>query len=176
MGSGTASFLKVLLKNFYALAGPLRSCLDLNWVNCSLLLNSQTSYASVRAIESESRADDREWLTYWVLYSMLTLLELSFARVIEWIPIWSFAKLIFTCWLVIPYFSGASYVYEHYLRPFFINPQQTINIWYVPRKDFFSKPDDISTAAERYIEENGTEAFEKLVHRADKSRSSAYRY
>ncbi|MBA0592999.1 hypothetical protein Godav_006873 [Gossypium davidsonii] len=97
--------------------------------------------------------------------------------VLAGIPIWSHAKLIFTCWLVIPYFSGAAYVYEHYLRPFFMNPQQTINIWYVPRKkDFFSKPDDILTAAERYIEENGTDAFEKLIHRADKSRSSGYIY
>lgn len=81
------------------------------------------------------------------------------------IPIWSHVKLIFTCWLVSPYFSGAAYVYEHYLRPFFMNPQQTINIWYVLRKDFFSKPDDILTAAERYIEENRTDAFEKLIHR-----------
>lgn len=47
-----------------------------------------------------------------------------------------------------------------------MNPQHTINIWYVPRKkDFDSKPDDILTAAEKYIEENGTDAFEKLIHR-----------
>lgn len=80
------------------------------------------------------------------------------------IPFWSYAKLIVTCWLVIPYFSGAAYVYEHYVRPFFLN-RQTVNIWYVPRKkDIFSKPDDILTAAEKYIEENGPEAFEKLIH------------
>ncbi|XVE54813.1 hypothetical protein DITRI_Ditri03aG0112700 [Diplodiscus trichospermus] len=181
MGSGAGSFLKVLLKNFDVLAGPVISLL-------------YPLYASVRAIESESPADDRQWLTYRVLYSMITLLELTFAKAIEYltirltnfpsfcptkqrIPIWSYAKLIFTCWLVIPYFSGAAYVYEHYLRPFIINPQRTINIWYVPRKkDFFCKPDDILTAAERCIEENGTEAFEKLIHRADKSRSKGYIY
>ncbi|KAJ4831250.1 hypothetical protein Tsubulata_014566 [Turnera subulata] len=50
----------------------------------------------------------------------------------------------------------------------------TINIWYVPRKeDVFSKPDDILTAAEKYIEENGPDAFEKIIHRADKSRRSS---
>lgn len=81
------------------------------------------------------------------------------------IPFWSYAKLIVTCWLVIPYFSGAAYVYEHYVRPFFLN-RQTVNIWYVPRKkDVFSKPDDILTAAEKYMQENGTEAFEKMIHR-----------
>ncbi|XP_024018560.1 HVA22-like protein a [Morus notabilis] len=159
MGSGAGSFLKVLLKNFDILAGPVVSLV-------------YPLYASIRAIETKSPIDDQQWLTYWVLYSMITLFELTFAKLIEWIPIWSYAKLIVTCWLVIPFFSGAAYVYEHFVRPFFVNPgSQTINIWYVPRKkDIFSKPDDILTAAEKYIEENGTEAFEKLIHRADRSR------
>ncbi|KAJ9140443.1 hypothetical protein P3X46_031092 [Hevea brasiliensis] len=162
MGSGAGNFLKVVLKNFDVLAGPVVSLV-------------YPLYASIRAIETKSPVDDQQWLTYWVLYSMITLIELTFAKVIEWIPIWSYAKLILTCWLVIPYFSGAAYVYEHFVRPLFVNPQQTINIWYVPRKkDVFSKPDDILTAAEKYIEENGTEAFEKLIHKADKSRSNTY--
>ncbi|KAF5730148.1 HVA22-like protein a [Tripterygium wilfordii] len=156
MGSGSGSFLKVLLKNFDVLAMPVVSLLF-------------PLYASIRAIESKSPVDDQQWLTYWVLYSMITLFELTFAKLIEWIPIWPYAKLILTCWLVIPYFSGAAYVYEHYVRPLFIN-RQTVNIWYVPRKkDVFSKPDDILTAAEKYIEENGPEAFEKLINRADKN-------
>ncbi|WVZ12471.1 hypothetical protein V8G54_017001 [Vigna mungo] len=81
------------------------------------------------------------------------------------IPIWPYAKLIATCWLVLPYFSGAAYVYEHYVRLIYVNPQ-TINIWYVPRKkDTFGKRDDILTAAEKYIQENGTDAFENLINR-----------
>uniref|UniRef100_A0A2P2IZ75 HVA22-like protein n=1 Tax=Rhizophora mucronata TaxID=61149 RepID=A0A2P2IZ75_RHIMU len=158
MGSGAGSFLKVVLKNFDVLAWPVVSLV-------------YPLYASIRAIETKSHDDDRQWLTYWVLYSMITLFELTFAKVLEWIPIWSYTKLMLTCWLVIPYFSGAAYVYEHFLRPLFINPQQTVNIWYVPRKkDTFSKQDDILTAAKRYMEENGTEEFEELIHRADQSR------
>ncbi|CAF2200270.1 unnamed protein product [Brassica napus] len=41
-------------------------------------------HASVRAIETQSHADDKQWLTYWVLYSLLTLFELTFAKLIEW--------------------------------------------------------------------------------------------
>lgn len=41
-------------------------------------------YASVRAIESVSPVDDQQWLTYWVLYSLLTLFELTFSQVIGW--------------------------------------------------------------------------------------------
>lgn len=85
------------------------------------------------------------------------------------IPIWSYAKLVVTCWLVIPYFSGAAYVYEHYVRPYIVK-REPINIWYVPRKkDMFSKPDDILTAAEKYIAENGSQAFEEMIHKVSKS-------
>ncbi|RDY12916.1 HVA22-like protein a [Mucuna pruriens] len=130
---GAGSFLKVVLKNFDVLAGPVLSL-------------AYPLYASVRAIESKSPVDDQQWLTYWVL-----------------IPIWPYAKLILTSWLVIPYFSGAAYVYEHYVRPFFVNPHN-VNIWYVPsRKDSLGKPEDILTAAEKYIDEHGTEAFENML-------------
>ncbi|KAL9252790.1 HVA22-like protein [Drosera capensis] len=75
-----------------------------------------------------------------------------------------------TCWLVIPYFSGAAYVYEHFIRPVFVNPHiLTVNIWYVPRKkDLFGKRDDILTAAEKYIKEHGTDAFKDIINKADR--------
>lgn len=42
-------------------------------------------YASIRAIETKNVVgDDRQWLTYWVLYSMITLFELTFDKLIEW--------------------------------------------------------------------------------------------
>ncbi|KAM7268569.1 hypothetical protein ACFE04_010735 [Oxalis oulophora] len=167
MGSAAPSastFLKLLLQNIDVLAWPVVSLV-------------YPLYASVRAIETKSHVDDKQWLTYWILYSMLTLFEISFAKLIQWIPIWIYAKLIFTSWLVIPYFSGAAYVYEQYVRPLFLNPHTTINIWYVPgKKDVFTKPDDVLTAAELYIQENGTDAFEKLINnsRADKNITSGY--
>ncbi|PIA27874.1 hypothetical protein AQUCO_07400006v1 [Aquilegia coerulea] len=150
---GLGEFLKVILMNFDILAGPLVTLV-------------YPLYASVQAIESKSPIDDQQWLTYWVLYSMLTLFELTFAKVIVWLPFWPYAKLIATCWLVLPYFSGAAYVYQHFVRPMFVNPQ-TINVWYVPwgKKDGLHKKEDILTAAEKYIQENGPQAFEKLISR-----------
>lgn len=41
---------------------------------------------------------------------------------------------------------------------------RTVNVWYVPRKkDVFNKKDDIITAAEKYIQENGTGAFRDII-------------
>lgn len=156
MGSG--SFLKVLAKNFDVLAGPLISL-------------AYPLYASVRAIETKNPVDDQQWLTYWVLYSFITLFELTFAPIIEWLPFWSYAKLFFNCWLVLPWFHGAAYVYDHFVRPMFVN-RQIVNIWYVPRNEKLSKPDDVLSAAERYIEQNGPEAFENLISKSTRSSKS----
>lgn len=38
----------------------------------------------MRAIESPSTLDDQQWLTYWVLYSLITLFELSCWKVLQW--------------------------------------------------------------------------------------------
>ncbi|KAM0852042.1 hypothetical protein ACQ4PT_052042 [Festuca glaucescens] len=121
-------------------------------------------YASVRAIETKSSIDDQQWLTYWVLYSFITLFELTFAAVIEWLPFWSYGKLFFNCWLVLPYFNGAAHVYEHFVRPMIVN-QQVVNIWYIPKKEDSDKPDDVISAAQKYIKQNGSEAFEALVNK-----------
>lgn len=164
MGSG--SFLKVVAKNFDVLAGPVVTLV-------------YPLYASIRAIETKSPVDDQQWLTYWVLYSLIALFELTFAKLIEWIPFWSYAKLITTCWLVLPWFSGAAYVYQQFVRPTFVN-RQAANLLSVPHeKNRFSQSDDLLCAAKKYIEENGSEEFEKIMRKVDKpskwsSSSSSY--
>jgi hypothetical protein len=80
------------------------------------------------------------------------------------LPFWSYAKLFFNCWLVLPQFNGAAHVYEHFVRPVIVN-QEVINIWYIPKKNESDRPDDVITAAQRYIEQNGSKAFENLVNK-----------
>ncbi|KAG2707212.1 hypothetical protein I3843_05G126200 [Carya illinoinensis] len=153
MSSG--NFLQVVVKNFDVLALPLVTLV-------------YPLHASIKAIETKSPTDDQQWLTYWVLYSMLTIFELTFAKVLELLPIWPYAKLILSCWLVLPHFNGAAYVYRNFIRPFYMNPQNHVQMWYVPRNNIFRKKDDVLTAAEKYIEEHGPEAFERLINKADR--------
>merc|ERR1712205_74352 len=70
------------------------------------------AYASYKAIESEATDDDTQWLTYWVVYSMLMIFE-SFADYsVFWIPGYRFAKCGFIFWLASPRFKGAIMLYE----------------------------------------------------------------
>ncbi|RXH79571.1 hypothetical protein DVH24_040718 [Malus domestica] len=67
----SGNFLQVVANNFDVLALPLVTLV-------------YPLYASIRAIETKSRTDDQQWLTYWVLYSLMTIFELTFAKILEW--------------------------------------------------------------------------------------------
>ncbi|XP_038888450.1 HVA22-like protein f [Benincasa hispida] len=70
-------------------------------------------YESKMAVEKPSSREHQQWLTYWVLLSLLTLFELYLATIISWIPLWPYIKLVFCLWLVLPSFKGAAYVFEN---------------------------------------------------------------
>ncbi|KAK9278931.1 hypothetical protein L1049_028512 [Liquidambar formosana] len=73
-------------------------------------------YASVIALESTSKLDDEQWLAYWILYSILTLVEMLLQPVLEWIPIWYDVKLLLVAWLVLPQTRGAAFIYDRFVR------------------------------------------------------------
>ncbi|KAL7206106.1 hypothetical protein ACSBR2_018920 [Camellia fascicularis] len=41
-------------------------------------------YASVQAIESSSNSDMRNLVAYWIVFSLISLFELAFVKLIEW--------------------------------------------------------------------------------------------
>ncbi|XP_073274482.1 HVA22-like protein f isoform X1 [Primulina huaijiensis] len=129
-------------------------------------------YASMRAIESPSIVDDQQWLTYWILYSFITLFELSFWKILQWLPFWPYMKLLLCVWLVLPMFNGAAYIYENFVRKY-------VNISsYMDSNDRY--PDqgqkrvlqmmslDARKSVERYIDKHGPEAFDRIVKVAEK--------
>ncbi|XP_057423586.1 HVA22-like protein e [Lotus japonicus] len=95
--------LWTLITQLHSLAGPVLTLL-------------YPLYASVVAIESPSKEDDEQWLSYWIIYSFLTLGEMVLQPALEWIPIWYEVKLLLAAWLVLPQFKGAAYLYGKLVR------------------------------------------------------------
>lgn len=154
---GFVGFLKFAFKCFDLLAWPLFG------LGCPL-------YASIRAIENNSNSEMRNLVAYWILFSLVSLFELAFAKLIQWLPFWSYMKLTAMCLLVLPdYFNGASYVYECLLRPcLYVDLRVVMKYFIRPKEDKSLNAENFLSMAERYVQENGSEALEKLLDRKSK--------
>merc|ERR1711915_655776 len=113
----------ICLVFFFRIISP--GSMGMYWTIVSYL-QSLTGYASIRAIESPSKVDDEQWLTYWILYSFLTLVEMAAATLFSWIPFWHPVKLAFIAWLVLPQFRGASFIYQRFVGEQLIKYRQWV--------------------------------------------------
>jgi len=149
-------FLGAIARNFDHVAGPVVMLL-------------YPLYASVRAIESPSQLDDQQWLTYWVLYSLITLFELSFYKILAWFPFWPYIKLIVSFWLVLPMFNGAAYIYENHVRKFVLNMNPpSSNLPPTQKRVLQMMSPTARVAIENYISKHGPDSFERVVKAAEK--------
>ncbi|XP_052192931.1 uncharacterized protein LOC127801664 isoform X5 [Diospyros lotus] len=129
-------------------------------------------YASVRAIETNSMQEMRDLVAYWILFSLISIFELAFGKLIQWLPFWPYIKLITICWLVLPWFNGAGYVYEHLIhRCLSVNPEELVNLLFKPKKNTSLDAERFLSMAEKYVKENGCEALEKLIARKPEHRN-----
>ncbi|XP_059295450.1 uncharacterized protein LOC132048785 [Lycium ferocissimum] len=151
--------------------------------------------ASIQAIETGSKYHMRKLVTYWTIFSFISLFEHVFEKLIEWVPLWPYIKLITICWLVISQFNGACYLYQNLICPCFpvklhdsirqfsdscyvyqcllyvclsVN-LQTVTDWFnKPMEDPSLKNETFLAVAERYLQENGSDALEKLIAKKSK--------
>lgn len=122
-------------------------------------------YASVSAIESPFKEDDTQWLTYWVLYSFLQLIELGFERILYWIPLWYTVKLVTVAWLVLPQFHGAAFVYENYVKKFISGsaPTRTETLTPQQRQLIVRMSPQARASVSAFISEYGPAAFDSVI-------------
>lgn len=76
------------------------------------------AYMSFKAIDSSDPSDDTQWLTYWVVYSFISIFESVCGFLTEFIPFYFFLKVFFFIWLYHPKFMGAGLVYSQVVKPF----------------------------------------------------------
>jgi len=76
-------------------------------------------YLSLKAIESPEDDDDKQYLTYWVVYGLFSIIDIFTAFLIKYIPFYYTIKLSFLIWLFMPNFKGAVYIYNLVVGPLF---------------------------------------------------------
>ena len=76
------------------------------------------AYMSFKAIDSSNTVDHTQWLTYWVVFSFMSIIESIFGYLTEFIPFYFVIKVAFFIWLYHPKFTGAGLVYTQAIKPF----------------------------------------------------------
>ena len=76
-------------------------------------------FMSFHALESKSDAnDDKQWLTYWVVFGLFTVTDQFAGFILHFIPFYYVLKVATLIWLFHPAFQGASYVYRELIHPY----------------------------------------------------------
>ena len=76
------------------------------------------AFQSFLALESHDKADDKQWLTYWVCYGVFTIVDQFAGIILQLIPFYFFLKLGFLVYLFHPSSKGAVTVYDNYLSAY----------------------------------------------------------
>jgi len=76
------------------------------------------AYYSLEALFSHGKADDTQWLTYWVTYAFLTVLE-SAVNASYWFPFYYTFKFVFIMYMALPQTQGAQVVFRSLIQPVF---------------------------------------------------------
>lgn len=81
------------------------------------------AYASFKAIESPNKEDDVQWLTYWVVFALLNVLEFFTEILLFWVPFYYSFKTVMILYLLLPQFHGAAVLYSKFVRPTLLKEQ-----------------------------------------------------
>ena len=77
-------------------------------------------YMSLKAIETEATDDDKQWLTYWIVFVLFKLVENIADVLVSFIPFYFFFKVGFLVWACHPSFKGATLVYDLVFKSYIV--------------------------------------------------------
>ena len=74
-------------------------------------------FMSFHALESSHNADDdKQWLTYWVVFGAFNMIDQFAGFILHFIPFYYVLKLAALIFLFHPKTCGATWVYNNYIR------------------------------------------------------------
>ena len=75
------------------------------------------SIQSIKAIESKGEDDDKEWLTYWTIFGLFSLMDEFGGFILAFIPFYSYIRFGLFVFLMAPQTKGALTIYKFVVGP-----------------------------------------------------------
>ncbi|XP_023347124.1 receptor expression-enhancing protein 5 [Eurytemora carolleeae] len=86
------------------------------------------AYCSMKALESKNVKDDTQWLTYWVVFALFSILEFFADILVGWVPFYWLTKCIFMVWCMAPIEANGSFIiYSRIIRPVFLKHETKLD-------------------------------------------------
>jgi len=104
----------VIFQSLYLMVGG-------SWAQfiCNIIGLLYPAYVSIGAIESVTKEDDTQWLTYWIVFASLNVVEFFNQAILYYIPFYYLIKCILLLYLYLPMTRGAQTVYTAIIRPIY---------------------------------------------------------
>jgi receptor expression-enhancing protein 5/6 len=93
---------------------------------CNFIGFVYPAYRSVKALESGQKQDDTQWLMYWVVFALFSVVEFFSDIIVGWVPFYWLGKCAFLLWCMSP-LEGSSTIYERIIRPYFLKHEMSID-------------------------------------------------
>jgi receptor expression-enhancing protein 1/2/3/4 len=106
---------------------------------CHFLGYLYPSYQSYKAIKLNDATQHTQWLTFWIVSTYISLLEVLGDSLLFWLPFYYEAKVLLLGWLVLPYFRGASVLYDRVVSPYLHRYEKEIDASVAQLKDSSGK-------------------------------------
>ena len=85
---------------------------------CALLTCVYPMLMSVRTIENKNDEDTKNWLSFWCVYGIFSIIEMFFGFILAFIPYYSIIRIVFFVYLMAPQTNGAHTFYASVLAPY----------------------------------------------------------
>ena len=77
------------------------------------------AFMSFVALESDGEDDDKQWLTYWVVFGLFSILDQFAGIILALIPFYYVLKVALLIWMFHPASQGAITLYNNFILPLF---------------------------------------------------------
>jgi len=93
---------------------------------CNIIGFLYPAYASIKALESRDKADDTQWLMYWVVFAVFSIMEFFSDILVGWVPFYWLLKCAFLLWCMSP-LEGSTVIYNRVILPYFLKHESQID-------------------------------------------------
>ena len=94
---------------------------------CHFFAYLYPAYQSYKVIKKDDTILHTQWLTFWIVCTYFTFIEMFGDTLLSWLPLYYEAKIILLIWLAAPQFQGAAKIYDKLLYPYLYHYEKEID-------------------------------------------------